>query len=975
MELQKPDIVSLVPFWMLAGELSCEELTRQLELVKKAGMGGMAPLFTRRVSGCGYLSAEFFNRWRHCCIEAKRLGLQLWLYDERDCPSGTAAGMVFDKSDFFRQKALHFGYCRAGELIGRNDTVAVFAANDLLQPVSPSSLPSNAEVLAFTRKLMPLNYCDTLIPETAKKFIALTHDRYASELGEFFGNVIRAVYTDDLNSLEIYQPDSALPWCDIMEREFLSRRGYPLKAGLASLVEDVGDFAKIRFDFRQTTLEMFLEFFVKPLASWSERHHLPLTGHLSGDEGPLALSIGRYGAAMPFYACEPVPGIDEFLLARSDCRYLHEPVNHLGKSILFCCKAVSSVARQFGSGACSSEILTSLGWDSSAAQRLAVSRCQIGLGINVLVPHYFGYTAAAGIKRCHPQSCFFQEPDFARASEFWAVLERSLKLLRRGEYRPGRLLITPVYEAWKSLNGAEIAPGFFSCRHPVKRHTCAAIEEEFNRLILRLAQSRCEFELADELLLSGENIRVEKGLLLIGERTAYEEVIIPNGIELCDSTLALLRRFQAQGGRVMQAAAATGFNVSPEIGCSGDEVLQRTIETAAGAEYFLVNYGDTRVSVTHPEELLLYDPDNDAVVQNTGVFDLQPLACCHLLRSAPVERKVSIRRSRFAVETLTNPLPVALQSIEFSRENLLLLDCGICEGREIFFAMQSPGVDHGSSTAAFADGLPKLPGNISATAAYPENPVEMFGEMGTQTYISPEIEISFDVPEPDKITALYFEPGNIHGLQVNGRNLQAGMGHPALLELKRHPLNNVLQKGSNVIRFCSRGRRIEPFYLAGNFSVELPACGRFANPVLKPAVKPALGNLSGQHPFYWGRIDYTFTLPAESGVLHLGEVDGVAELWAGTDCAGICFQAPYRFFVESMPASRQVTVRLYNRAQNLFGPHRVVLRRGNRRWFEGHSYIAAMPDARKQDWDWSIAQFGISGPVQFFSRWKTPSLM
>ena len=53
-----------------------------------------------------YLSQEWFDKVKYACSIAKKLGLDIWLYDELRWPSGHAGGKVLETNPEYQAKCL-----------------------------------------------------------------------------------------------------------------------------------------------------------------------------------------------------------------------------------------------------------------------------------------------------------------------------------------------------------------------------------------------------------------------------------------------------------------------------------------------------------------------------------------------------------------------------------------------------------------------------------------------------------------------------------------------------------------------------------------------------------------------------------------------------------------------------------------------------------------------------------------------------
>src|SRR5947209_18862385 len=86
---QPPREYGILPFWFLNGELDPDEMRYQLHQFREKGMPGLI-LHGRFGLEIPYLSPKYLERIRFAVEEAKALGLQTWIYDEMNWPSGTA---------------------------------------------------------------------------------------------------------------------------------------------------------------------------------------------------------------------------------------------------------------------------------------------------------------------------------------------------------------------------------------------------------------------------------------------------------------------------------------------------------------------------------------------------------------------------------------------------------------------------------------------------------------------------------------------------------------------------------------------------------------------------------------------------------------------------------------------------------------------------------------------------------------------
>src|SRR5215210_5346930 len=90
---EAPREYGILPFWFLNGELDPDEMRLQLREFADKGMPGII-LHGRYGLETPYIGETYLERIRFAVDEARALGLDTWIYDEMNWPSGTADGRV-----------------------------------------------------------------------------------------------------------------------------------------------------------------------------------------------------------------------------------------------------------------------------------------------------------------------------------------------------------------------------------------------------------------------------------------------------------------------------------------------------------------------------------------------------------------------------------------------------------------------------------------------------------------------------------------------------------------------------------------------------------------------------------------------------------------------------------------------------------------------------------------------------------------
>ena len=114
-EFQNPPAkYRIKPFWFWNGEMTREEISRQLEEMAEKGLGGVF-ICARQGMTVPYLSKDWFALVEYACEEAKKRGLEAWLYDEYPYPSGMSGGEVLLEHPEAEHKVLgHRTFCVDG---------------------------------------------------------------------------------------------------------------------------------------------------------------------------------------------------------------------------------------------------------------------------------------------------------------------------------------------------------------------------------------------------------------------------------------------------------------------------------------------------------------------------------------------------------------------------------------------------------------------------------------------------------------------------------------------------------------------------------------------------------------------------------------------------------------------------------------------------------------------------------------------
>lgn len=530
------------PFWSWNGDLQPEELRRQIRMFHQAGLGGFF-MHARVGLKTEYLSPRWFECVRACIDEAQKLGLKAYLYDEDRWPSGSAGGMV-TKDKRYRLRRLWLQLDDGPQPQAGGTVLTRFALTlDGETLKSCRALPASGKVsLRRSERLLTAlvclaeetpwhnnqTYLDTMNPEAVARFLEVTYDAYQREVGQFFGQEVPAIFTDE----PYYGNYAAVPekhawlfgWTDALPKVFQERYGYNLLPHLPELLFNLPDglLPRTRRDYFDCITHLFTTAYGKQIGEWCEKHGIAFTGHLLGED-TLSSQTSCAGACMRFYEHMQIPGIDQLTERRN---------------IFDTAKQMTSIARQFGRRWRLSETYGCTGWDFPLAGHKALGDWQLALGINIRCQHLAWYTMAGQAKRDYPAAISWQSPwfqDYAVVEDYFARLN---VILSQGQERRDILVLHPIESMWL-LNGTAAA----------KQYDQVIIE-----LRNRLLAQNLDFDYGDEEVMSRiATVRKSAGkaILQVG-KAEYRVVVLPQLITIRQRTLDLLDKFVAAGGTVLR---------------------------------------------------------------------------------------------------------------------------------------------------------------------------------------------------------------------------------------------------------------------------------------------------------------------------------------------------------------------------------------------------------------------------------------
>lgn len=378
--------------WCWLGEITEGTITNQLDELKSKGFYEVLiyPGFGMTVP---YLSSRYLDLVAFAVKQAARLKMKVWLYDEYNWPSGTAAGKVLRDHPEYRMVYLkHF--CRrvrrtdekreirfslpAGEVICAQ---AIAKGKKLIKELHTKVKATNVrhlawlapagdwEIVVFVKiacqSKLPFTvgeawvepvdgYVDTLNRKAISKFVKYTHEEYRRRLGKYFGNVIKGIFTDEPSSCRPHgkaletgwhkATTTALPWSDELPKTFKRLKKYDILPMLPDLILDTPTAPKTRKDYWEVVTHMYERAYFRQIGTWCDKQGIQFLGHPLFEE-PLASMLFYQGDFFQTQRHFHIPGIDNIFgrygFDENKGEYGSEPI---------ACKLASSTAHQRSTG-------------------------------------------------------------------------------------------------------------------------------------------------------------------------------------------------------------------------------------------------------------------------------------------------------------------------------------------------------------------------------------------------------------------------------------------------------------------------------------------------------------------------------------------------------------------------------------------------------------------------------------------------
>ena len=527
------------PFWFWNHRLDKETLDWQMDMMQSKGIGGFV-MHARHGLITPYLSEEWFDCIRFCCQKARERGMMAWAYDERDWPSGPAAG------ETLKDPANRMSYVRFDiESVEGPATItfspevqaAYVAENDVFKRIegttwsAPAGTSRIARLIRFECPSMLWfeSYLDTLSQKACDAFIASTYDKHEAVLGDLKAMGLEGFFTDE-PALSTYPDDlRRIPWTPELVDAFKARKGYDLLDFIPDLFGVTERGKQVRCDYWDLATSLFENAFFKTIHDWCEKRGLKMIGHPLGEE-PLFFQFRCLGTIFPYLKHFHMPGLDHLAIQVGK-----------GQASTLSPKMVESAALLAGRERTMTETFGESGWGLTLREMKWMADWQMAHGINYIIPHAFYYSVAGRRKKDSPPSEFFQSPFWPYYQYFADYTARITAAMTGGEHVARIAVLYPMSSVW-----AEFVPG--ETVSPVVQE----LETAFWPLGAALLNLHRDFIVLDEASFAKAQVN---GKTFTVNGLEFDAVVIPKITVIREDALATLKQIAATGTAVAVSSA------------------------------------------------------------------------------------------------------------------------------------------------------------------------------------------------------------------------------------------------------------------------------------------------------------------------------------------------------------------------------------------------------------------------------------
>jgi len=572
----------------------------------RRGRGGIVC----NVSFRDYLESE--EAWK-VLVEAvnvcSRLGMPVWIYDERGYPSGAAGGLV---------------------LRHHPEVEALVLARDPEDPREFFLRPAFEHTHAANNYHAVRRYINLLDDRATQYFIELTHEAYYQRLKDHFGKTIVAFFTDEPSLMAVNlgpipeparsrvpiqdPPDPnvkrlpTVPWGYDLAECYQKRYGQDLVAVRKSLFEgDTAEDIRVRRQFWSLVADLVAERYFGQIRQWCRQRGVASSGHNLAEESVL-LHVPLYGNGLKALAYMDIPGLD-MLSSRPQ---VVANIGWMTAALPLSAALLEGGRRVMTEVSDFSEKMFGTG-PVSLAEMQATAAWQAAWGVTEFTLYY--------------------SPEDRSVEDNWQYgqfVGRLNAVLKPAMPVPEVALYYPIYDLWAYYRPVAERPTNESQPPQVGK-----LLNSFYRLGRALQRRQIPFVLVDHEYLAKARPVGER--LVIG-KVRLSAVVLPSGVELPPEADNILTQFASNGGKVVKDRAEEPLTpntirdlLAPEFQLhpASDEICLGRFVRDGRTILVLVNVGQNPwegfLTVAGKPEWSLLDPHTGTVMSKQAEGERLPL--------------------------------------------------------------------------------------------------------------------------------------------------------------------------------------------------------------------------------------------------------------------------------------------------------------------------------------------------------------
>lgn len=342
-----PNSYRMMPLLRLNDDVDSDQMRWQIRSLVKNGFGGVFVICERFDNDLAdkFLSDYWWDIVDCIAAICAEEGIEFWVYDDEDWPSGSVGGQLLETYPEFNWKYLHeeeYGFSQPGEVNiekGKGDFVAALAyrehngriqADTLRElPLSDSDGPLSWRVPAggwkvavYTARpgkgLFLDTYGDLMDREMVAAFIDWVYKGHSDRVKKIPGAKLVGFFTDEpalsLSMIkwgERFDWYPSLPYTPTLFETFFDRHGYEIKPLLPLLKEEDNPRSiQLRCHYWETSCHLYSENYFAQIYRYCNDNGMLFSGHLVVEEN-FYNHLAQQGGNLPTHFRHlHIPGID-----------------------------------------------------------------------------------------------------------------------------------------------------------------------------------------------------------------------------------------------------------------------------------------------------------------------------------------------------------------------------------------------------------------------------------------------------------------------------------------------------------------------------------------------------------------------------------------------------------------------------------------------------------------------------------------